>query len=218
MTEVSEIWEHQNTAKLLFSKHCQQERAWTSAAASTCHRSSLRDSAGLWQCSDPLLGLSFLCLHPPAPSCPFPSVTLTLQLCPIPVPAPCCSSGPFRDKLSLNQGSSSCLERGRALPWSTVKQLQNREAPRLPKPHSCTTGWVFCLWVIGLGAKEENYYSVVSHCSCWPLLVHLWFVFVFACSLTSVSGFTARAVSCRQHLSLLLSGVWDSSKSINPRL
>lgn len=110
------------------------------------------------------------------------------------------------------------LDMGGGLPQCIVKQPQNREAPRLLKPRSCTTGWVFCLCIIGLEAKEGNDYSVVSHCSCWLVLVHLGFLFVFACSLTSVSGFTARAVSCRQHLPVQLYGVWDSSKLINPRL
>lgn len=143
-----------------------------------------------------------MCLTPSSSLLPlFPSVTTILQLCPAGSihPHPCANPtaaplAPFRVKFSLNQGSSGD---GGGLPRSNVKQRQNRGAPRLPEPHSCMTGWVFCLCIIGLEAKEENYYSVVSQCSCWPLLVHLWFVFVFACSLTSVSGFTARAVSCR---------------------
>lgn len=133
-------------------------------------------------------------LHPPAPSClffPLPCWKQPSPPCANPTAAPL---APFRAKFSLNQGSSGD---GGGLPQSNVQQPQSREAPRLPKPHSCMTDWVFCLCIIGLEAKEENYYSVVSQCSCWPLLLLLWFVFVFACSLTSVSGFTARTVSCR---------------------
>lgn len=67
--------------------------------------------------------------------------------------------------------------------------------------------------VYRLEKRQGNYYSVVSYCSCWTSLVNLGFVFVFACSLTSASGFIARTASAY----IALGGGVGFFISINPR-